>query len=295
MDNKPTYFKSPAVDALREKLHQLRPYLIEGSIEGEADINIIKSRLEVINLFSSFLLTGKLPKLYRYTINKRVPPFENNRLNEISKLKYPPKESVKRYGRANMIGESVLYATFNPLTALNEMRPEIGDYITESQWNQKEETQLCYSPIFLKTGDNKSGILNETSIHMFTMFMTELDKKPKEQGQQVYDLMKFIAECFSKEAKYGNHLDYFLSAHIASKILYVFENGEAEAILYPSVKENLTLNNICIKPEVFDNKYTLVEVNESIIRANPKTVTGYYGMQGTGWSRNFEDGLIQWR
>ncbi len=72
-----------------------------------------------------------------------------------------------------------------------------------------------------------------------------------------------IASYFSKFVERGKEINYTLSAHIADKILNKMYNGKIEAIIYPSVKDRTRSDNIALKPEIFNQKYHLLEVRES--------------------------------
>jgi len=62
-------------------------------------------------------------------------------------------------------------------------------------------------------------------------------------------------------------------------MFYEFENGELDGILFPSVRQSLTLSNIVLKPEVFEDYYELEKVEECIINPRPT-----FGIRG--WSRS---------
>src|SRR4051812_34739070 len=109
---------------LQSVLNSFRYYLKSGSI-NEQRANELKQALKEGIPFFCCPMTNKLifPDLKRVTINKYLFGGKNISIEDIDKLKYPPSDNVTRNGRANYIGQSALYATFNPLTALNEMKP----------------------------------------------------------------------------------------------------------------------------------------------------------------------------
>lgn len=59
--------------------------------------------------FHTFSFTGVIPEFQRITINKNL---QGNTNSTINFLKYSPESSVSKYGRANLIEQSMLYATF---------------------------------------------------------------------------------------------------------------------------------------------------------------------------------------
>lgn len=199
-----------------------------------------------------------IPSFERITVNKNLPFNENETIREIKHLKYPPKEYVNKYGRANIKNNSILYATFHFPTAFIETNPEIGDLITISNWELKDEnTSLFVYPVFdyFKTHDYQlKDIFNEA-----------IKNVPDTMKDLIIVDTCYIASCFRKHVEKGKEINYTLSAHIADKIFKQLYDGKIEAILYPSVKDATQTNNIALKPEVFNQKYKLKEVRESIV------------------------------
>ena len=280
-------------EVLKSQLNPLRHYLKKNSIR-EIDVKFIKRYISQINLISGLTYKTKIQNLRRVTINKKLFGGKNRRIDEISFLKYPPKKSVKRYGRANSPNESILYATFDPITALSEMRPDIGDLITISTWKLKSDYSLTVSPIFKNS--TKDGIIhNEVSLIAKRNYIQQLKQYDNEIQKQLEIIIQFVADCFSKEVEDTNHFDYFLSAYYANRILWELQNGEVDAILYPSVRQSLEMTNIAMKPNIFDKNYELELVEESIVKQNKsKTSTGWY-MLGTDISKTFTNDRITWK
>jgi len=107
------------------KLSPLHKYLEKNSI-NEKELKKIIPILKDVELLSSLIYKQRIDTFQRVTVNSWISEVDG-RVEFIKHLKYPPKEYVKKYGRANMINQSVLYATFDYITALSEMRPEIND------------------------------------------------------------------------------------------------------------------------------------------------------------------------
>ena len=97
--------------------------------------------------FSHLVLEDNFHELHRLTINKRVIG-KNKRIHNINFLKYPPAAKVSNYGRCNYPKQSIFYSSFFHMTAINEMKPRIGDIVTFSVWRAKSGTTLKYCPIF---------------------------------------------------------------------------------------------------------------------------------------------------
>jgi len=280
-------------EVLKSQLEPLRNFLKKDSIK-EREVEFIKSYLSNITLISGLTYKTQIEKLQRVSINKRLFGGENNRIDEISFLKYPPKKFVKRYGRANSPDESILYATFDPLTALSEMRLEVGDLITISTWKLKSNHPITVSPIF-KNSTKDEKVYNEVSMNAMIRYNTQKQQYSEEVQKQLDIIIQFVADCFSKDVEDTNRIDYFLSSYYANRIFWELQDGEIDAILYPSVRQSLTLTNIAMKPEVFDKHYKLELVEESIVEQNVNQQSSGWSMFGTGYSKTFENEKIAWK
>jgi hypothetical protein len=81
-------------------------------------------------------------------------------------------------------------------------------------------------------------------------------------------IFEFLASEFIKESEPTNpkRYDYLFSALFADMMLQDFPEGTAfpnyDAIVYPSVAWNHIPNNVAMRPEVLDNRFTLVDVKE---------------------------------
>ena len=246
-----------------------------------------------LKFFSHLVMEDSFPELYRLTINRRIFE-ENKRVHEIKHLKYPPKEFVKRYGRCNQPNESVLYAAFNILTVMNELKPRVGDLITKSVWRVKNNKTLKFCPIF--RNQPAADVLNPRTFEINQLFERTINHYPQNTRNQIIQLTQFIADAFSKIITSGNHLDYIFSAYFASRIFNEIDNGSIEAIYYPSVQDKLSFENIAIKPQSFDEKYELVEVIESVVASDPRSGHGGYDMKSLNDCKSFDysSGKILW-
>lgn len=279
-------------EILNQALYPLRRFLTKNSI-NENHIEWIKKYLENITLITSLTYKEKILKFQRVTINSRILG-NNSRIVEIKHLKYPPEpDYVKKYGRANMLKESILYATFDPITALSEMRPKVDDLITISTWRLKTDYELTVTPIFKNTTKN-GEVHNEMSLRASMEYNKVLKQYDEQLQKQLDIILQFIADCFNKDVDDNNDFDYYLSAYYAHRIFEEIQNGEIDAILYPSVRQSLTLTNIAMKPNVFDENYELELVEESIIRQIPTIKSRGWLMDGTGYIKNFDNENILW-
>lgn len=277
-------------EILKQKIHFLRNFLKKDSI-NERETEFLKQFFLDFTFITGLTYKTKIEKFQRVTINSRIFG-EEKRITEIKHLENPPKEYVKRYGRANLIGQSVLYATDNTLTALAEMRPEAGQLITISKWKLITDYDLTVNSIF-KNSPTKNDTSNSMTMRAqfeYSKLVSKIDY-PKELLNQIDLLIQFVCDCFSKEVNDLNHFDYFLSAHYANQIFETLQDGEVDAIFYPSVRQSLELSNIAMKPSVFKSNYALESVEESIL---VRFQNNGWQLEGTGDSKKFENGNILW-
>jgi hypothetical protein len=279
-------------DILNQHLDPVKAFLAKGSIK-ESDIAEIRNRLARATFLSNPIYSWDIPGFQRVTINSRIFNGQQKRIDDIKFLANPPVQYVKHYGRANFPNESVLYATFDPLTALSEMRPKVGDIITVSTWQLKTNHKLCVTPIF-QNSTIDGELHNEMAIRAKIGYQKVLKQYDKNMQRQIEIITQFVSDCFSKEVDDQNPFDYYLSAHYAKRLFEELQNGEVEAIMYPSVRQSHTLSNIAIKPKVFDDNYHLTLVEESVITQVPTVAAPGWWMNATGHSKRFEDGKILW-
>ena len=247
-----------------------------------------------IPFFSHLILTDVFPEIHRHTINKRVIG-SNKRIRDIKFLKYPPADKVTKYGRCNYPKQSVLYSSFFEMTAMNEAQPRIGDLITESVWRVKGNQTLKYCPIFKNQPEGKN-IINQRTYEINQIYKNKIKEFPDYIREQIDSLVQFVADAFTKRVHPNSDLDYIFSAYFSNKILNDFEHGSIEAIYYPSVKEKLSFENLAIKPNVFDDKYELVEVHDSVCVTDITNGRGGYFFQGLSDCKSFDysSGKILW-
>jgi hypothetical protein len=219
--------------------------------------NLIISDLKHFNPLC-FAFNKVIPNIQRLTINRNLRDNNNETINELEFLKNPPKEVLHKYGRANLKYQSILYATFILPTLIKETNPDVGDLVTISKWKLKnEDTPLIVSPIIDYAKCNDYQLKNE--------FRNELQKYSTEWQKVIFQNYCLIARHFGKYVEKGKDINYIFSAHFADKIFHEIYDGKIEAIIYPSVQDSGTTSNIAMKPDVFNAKYEIDEICESIV------------------------------
>jgi len=268
--------------------------LLEREIQPEIAGSIINILNEAVDFQSYMYNEQEFPEIHRLTINKKILG-SNKRISNISHLKYPPSELVKSYGRCNQPGQSILYASFGILSILSEMKPELGDLITVSTWKTINNATLTFCPIFRNQPPDDT--INVTSFNYNKQFQKLLKEHPKNVASKIEFLNQFVADVFSKRFRHNsNDINYLVSAYFSDIMLYKYQNHNIEAIFYPSVQQKLAFENLAIKPDVFDAKYKLVRVEESIMVKTP--ADGDRGYFAEGISRcesfDFDSNKILW-
>jgi len=206
------------LEQLKIDINFLRNFLKKNSI-NENSKKIIE--MYITNKFSyitNLTLKMKIEGFQRVTVNSRLCNGKQESLSKIDQLKYPPNGASKN-GRANLIGDKILYGTDDVPTALMEARTKKNDLITISKWKLKTEHSLCVTPIF-KNFPTKSDVLN-IDFFKFHLIYNDIIKKvfKPEERILVNEFVQFLADCFTKEVEESNHFDYFLSSLYAHRYL----------------------------------------------------------------------------
>jgi hypothetical protein len=281
-----------------EKFKKLLDYfkqLAEDGVTTLIEKQLLLMLDHAVPFFSHLVMTDIFPEIHRQTVNKRVLEGANKRIWNIKELKYPPKEKVKKYGRCNYRNQSILYSSFSSFTANNESQPRVGDIITETVWHVKNNQHLKYCPIF-KNQPKGKDVINPRTFEINQLYQKKIKIYPEFVQEQIDSLVQFIADAFTKRVNHNNDLDYIFSAYFSNKIYNDFENGTIEAIYYPSVQDGLSFENLAIKSDVFDEKYELVKVHDSVCVVDPTSGSRGFFFEGLSdcTSFDFTTGKILW-
>ena len=247
------------------------------------DEDILLAQLMEVRLLT-FGFSKIVPDFQRLTINKSLPENNNTTITEIKFLKNPPEKSVTKYNRANLKNQSVLYATFILPTALSENNPDLGDLVTISYWELiAENNPLIVYPVF--------DFYKTRNMQLKQEFAKAIKDYPEDLKDVIIIDNCLVASYFSKYVEKGKEINYTFSAHLADKIFNKIHNGKIEAIIYPSVKDVTRTDNIVIKPNVFNSKYKLAEVRESLVISKKNGTILLHELNRT---KKFEKEIIIW-
>lgn len=181
-------------------------------------------------------------------------------------LSYPPAELIKErglYNRASTPERTLFYAAERENVAVREIKPKVGSRIIVSTWLNHSGKPLNCFPICLSAGIN-----NEMADHASYAFEVIAEKMNPVVAEWMASMFEFIASEYIKEAEPINpkRYDYLFSALFADGMLQQFPDGsklnDYDAIVYPSVAWNHIPNNVAIRPEVVDLRFSLIEAKE---------------------------------
>lgn len=196
----------------RSLLQQLRLIMERGIVESQ--VGAIHGMLDYV--FSAPFAIGRpeiINVIHRVTINRRILR-RNARLYNISYFKYPPVEFAG-YGRCNTKQHSILYAGFDFLTILSELKPEAGDLITVSSW---ENSTDAYMSCFTVVGHQPAGdITNLMTLEAREFANLELSKYPPNIRALYTDQLDFLADSFSRQVSPRPAVNYIFSAFFCKK------------------------------------------------------------------------------
>lgn len=275
----------------RSLLSALRHYMEIGITEAqERDITTLLSFVFAVH--QGLERQEVVKEIQRVTINRRILR-RNARLHNISYLKYPPAQFAG-YGRCNVKNQSVLYAGFDYVTILSELKPEVGDLITISYWENKAEHPMRCNTI---VGHQPAGdVINPMTFRARSAIEREINKYPPNLRSLFTAQIEFLADAFSRRVAPRPVINYLFSAYFASKLLGPEMNFDA--INYASVQQRLSLNNIAIRADVFDRLFELKEAKEMIVVGSPYGETGNFGgmfSHGTASAREADaNGRLIW-
>lgn len=195
----------------------------------------------------------------------------------------PPKNCV--YGRANLPGTASLYASWNIVTAIDEVRPKPGEFIQISSLRLLPDTHLaCHIIGELEHIANSGPSTVHTRVTEEYIKSTFLKGITTDHLAHIY-VDAFLAAWFRRPVEDPNE---YKGTAVFSAMLYDF----GTALVYPSVRNHGAMN-IAIPSKVFDDNF---EVFKTILYRVDACYD--YGINLTSilkYSTDFSaDGTIEW-
>lgn len=181
---------------------------------------------------------------------------ERGKVRNIKYISYPPIDIIKRigkYGRANSPDSTCLYCSFNPIIALLETKPKIGERIIISQWLKDDDLPFVSFPIA-----NNESVKNEGVEKATKAFKERMTYNHPLFARTLELFFDFLSSEFIKDIPIisPNAYEYLYSAYfsditLTNKIKAVKHPTEPisnyDCIIYPSVAAKHATDNIAIK------------------------------------------------
>ena len=183
---------------------------------------------------------------------------EKGKVRNLSFLREPPLELVQKkgvYGRANSPQRTVFYAAANPLIAILETKPKVGDRIIIGKWGHDPSKPFVTYPIM-----NSKVIKSPSLDKARKAFMDRLTFNHP-LFAEIMDLhMEFFSSEFVKDIPVSNpkKYEYLYSAYFADNVLNndfqpvahpVEPLNHYDALIYPSIAIKHQEDNLAIMPE----------------------------------------------
>ncbi len=244
-------------------------------------------------------------RVVRLVNNETVQQGARKRIREQKYLSCPSKELVKElnyYNRANTPDFNVFYASDCIDTVLNELQPEPGYLVSAGIWEMTNKSKpLIIYPI----NHNPMAIeVNPDTRKGFIAFQ-KIKKKNHPLLMEFMEIFfDFISDEFAKSV--DHHMSYFFSAIFSERILLddTASDWKYDCMVYPSVGNKYSVDNLAILPEVIKKEFKLkkvieFEVTETHYDRQPKrqsqeeiTLVDYKNLETTDWIE--ENGDIVW-
>lgn len=203
-------------------------------------------------------------RLYRVVINENVSGSKNS-LSKKGFLTYPPEHLVKKlnkYNRANTPNTTIFYGSETVDTALNEIKPKIGDVITIGEWKPLNPN-IEFNSYPISHSEKSYGVNAHSTDALNAFYKLEITQN-KILKDFLEPYLHILGYEFSKPIKHN--YEYYLSAIFSEKILEKSESRidrfKMECIIYPSVGNKFLNSNIAMRKDIFRHRFQLTKVIE---------------------------------
>ena len=248
------------------KINLLNEYILRSENLSEIEITFIKrelySLLDILPISPEIIRDFGQP-VERLVINESILN-KNSRLKNISEVKYPPKEYERNlnYNRCSLKGQSIMYVGAMGILANSiEVQPESGQLSSISKW--KHKVGVLFNLLVLCQDKEISENYPNQLLEEYNGYETWLNKLDENTKIVIENIFKLIIKAFTRKVSYQNKQGYLFSALISNYFFY-HSNVTVDAIYYPSVPNTGWAMNLAIKPDVFDLKFELMEITESV-------------------------------
>lgn len=163
----------------------------------------------------------------------------------IQEMLYPP--STTEYGRANRPGDTVLYASSNIRTVLEEIGAAPGDFVQIVAVFPVSTGTPQSDPKFHMIGEHESTLGGGRSLlgnNRSVQWMEQLLIEQPAYAHDLFFLDSFLSEAFRRPAVRSH--EYRLTAVYAASVMQ-----DEGGLIYPSVQARGGIN-VAIHPQTFD-------------------------------------------
>ncbi len=201
--------------------------------------------------------------IYRVVKNEHIIN-ERSHLTKKSFLSYPPIEIVNllgRFNRGNSPNYTLFYGSETIDTALNEIKPKIGDLVSVGIWQPKNNRNFSPHIIFNSANDIA---FNETANNAGNHYNSIINNSPSFMTDFLTQYFELLSYEFSKHVT--SDKAYLLSSILSEDTLNLqnnsLKNNTCDLIVFPSVGNKFLTNNLAIRPDIFDESFNLTKVVE---------------------------------
>ena len=229
----------------------------DSSVE-ELERNVAKILNMPGNYESSFWTNLIIPGFYRSRKHNHVKGIQKgNKINQfICECEFwnPPIECAK-IGRCNYEGESLLYCSNSWETAILESKPEIGDYISVSNFRLKNDKSLG-----LRINPIGVQYLSKIDSLVESKIFENYDFK---KNDEFLEIDNFLDDLFHLNITKDNAYLYKLSVAVTKCMMKNIIIGETiifmHGILYSSIVKDFDNYNLLLRPNTARNLYYIFE------------------------------------
>lgn len=207
---------------------------------------------------------------------------------------FPPTYYCKENGRANVKNTTVFYCSNDPLTAMLEVKPKIGDegYISLWKPNVKRDviSAICL-PTSLPNTNPWNKIASNSHIHLLNSIAQSEQKDKVFHLAYMYD---FVAELYRLERP-----PYHITSMISWELIY----GQfiRDFIVYPSIQNNYNTCNMAFHPNfVYNNlilekiiSFKIIDTFNGQIKFNLSEKVGFFVNNKLHWKNKTKEDLIE--
>lgn len=263
---------TPTLDETVQLAHQLRGAELRGLTEEEVQQKFVSLDPGVFGIREPGAVW------FRGRICESPDGYES-----LVKMIYPP--ATTDFGRANIRGRRVFYASWNILTVLSEICAQVGDVVQVvaarvipgkyfqcsvigeyAHWLHSGRTRIPYPPMETRFSEIQQNVDFDTR-------------------QKMHFVDSFLSEEYRKLPR--RSYEYKLTAVLAESIY-----KRPAGMLYPSV-ETYGSMNLAVPSELFDECFEILFTR--LYRVERVYGYGVYGLAELMFSREFDtDGRIKW-